>query len=438
MLVLEIKGGGGVDRFAHDGMVKKVIGSHWTWSKNLQKMAADNKIEAYVIPQGVMTQLIRDIAAHRPGIITKTGIGTFVDPRIEGGAVNSISKEAVASVIEISGEEYLFYKANSIDVAIIRASSADINGNISFRGEGLISEALSEAQAAYNNGGIVLVQVQKKEDYRFAPNDVTIPAQFVTGIVVCPDQQFSYSIVEDNRLNGIDNNRKEIVEPIEYSIEKTVIAKKVLSLIHDGDVVNLGFGLPSLVGCFAMKDPDLNNIIFTLEQGIIGGIPASGLNFGVAYYPDAYIPEPSQFDWYDGGGIDTAILSFAQFDKHGNVNVSKFNGLVNGVGGFINISQNAKKVIFVGTFTTKGLELSVDGEKIRIEKDGLIKKVVDTVDQISFNGAEAIKQDKEVYFVTERATFKLERDGIHLVSVMNGIDINIDVIDKMGFYPIIS
>ena len=399
-------------------------------------MAAENKIEAYVMPQGVMTQLTRDIAAHRPGILTKTGLGTFIDPRIEGGAMNSISHEKMASVMEIEGQEYLFYKAMPIDVAIIRGSAADVDGNISFLGEGLISEALSEAQAAYNSGGIVLVQVRERLDRRFAPYEVTIPARLVTGIVVCPDQQFSYTIVSDDRLTGIDTERREIPEAQETSIAKNLIAREVLAFIRDGDVVNLGFGLPSLVGSYARKEPSLSNVTFTLEQGIIGGVPTSGSNFGVAYYPDAFVPEPNQFDWYDGGGIDTAVLSFAQFDSRGNVNVSKFRGLVNGVGGFINISQNAKRVIFVGTFTAGGLEIQSDGDEVRIVTDGKIQKLVDMVDQISFSGEEALRRGQEVFYITERAAFTLESDGIHLISVMNGIDLERDILSRMGFLPL--
>lgn len=429
------KKGGGVDRFAHEGMVRKVVGSHWTWSKNLQKMAAENKIEAYVMPQGVMTQLTRDIAAHRPGLITKTGLGTFIDPRIEGGAVNSISRDKVASVLVLDGEEYLFYKSIKIDVAIFRAARADSEGNVSFTGEGLISEALSEAQAAYNNKGLVLVQVKERVSYRFAPNDVTIPSQLITGIVVCPKQQFSYSIVKDDRLCGIDNFRVDLPESFDGTIAKSIIARNALNYINDGDVVNLGFGLPSIIGIFARMDRRLSHVTFTLEQGIIGGIPSSGENFGVSYYPDAYVAEPNQFDWYDGGGIDTAILSFAQFDKYGNVNVSKFMGLVNGVGGFINISQNAKKVIFVGTFTTSGLEVLDNGGYLQIKQEGGIRKIIDSVEQISFSADQALRRGQEIYYITERAIFKLENDGIHLIEVTKGIDLDKDIIPNMGFLP---
>lgn len=430
------KMGGGVDRFAHVGLVKKVVGSHWTWSKQLQKMAKNNDIEAYVMPQGVMTQLTREIAAHRIGIITKVGLGTFIDPRNERGAINDVSKESVATVVELCGEEYLLYKSIPIDVAIIRGAKADIEGNVSLIGEGLISEALSEAQAAYNSGGIVLCQVKEKIDGKFKPYEITIPSRLITGICVCPNQLFSYSITKDDRLTGIDTKRKPVDEMLDDNEAKNIIAREVLRYLRNGDVVNLGFGLPSLVGSFARADSGLSDITFTLEQGIIGGIPATGTNFGVAYYPDAFIPEPNQFDWYDGGAIDTAVLSFAQFDKDGNVNVSKINGYCNGVGGFINIAQGAKKVIFVGTFTTSGLVISKNSNCIEIIKEGAIKKVVNKVDQISFSGSNALKEGKQVLFITERATFELTNDGIKLIKVMNGIDLYRDIISNMGFRPI--
>lgn len=431
------KKGGGVDRFAHPGLVCKVVGSHWTWSRQLQKMAKDNEVEAYVMPQGVMTQLTREIAAHRVGLITKVGLGTFIDPRNERGAINEISKDSVAEVVELSGDEYLLYKSFPIDVSIIRGAKADCDGNISLIGEGLISEALSQAQAAYNSGGIVLCQVKEKIEGRLKPYEITIPSKLITAVCVCPEQTFSYSIEFDDRLTGADSDIKPINELLDDNEAKNIIAKEVLSFLNNGDVVNLGFGLPSIVGSFARADSNLSDITFTLEQGIIGGVPLTGANFGVAYYPEAFVPEPNQFDWYDGGAIDTAVLSFAQFDQQGNVNVSKINGYCNGVGGFINIAQGAKKVVFVGTFTTSGLVVSKNNDSVDIIQEGRIKKLVKEVDQISFSGMNAVKEGKQVFFVTERASFELTLEGIRLIKVMNGIDLNDNILSNMDFVPII-
>ena len=431
------KHGRGVDRFAHKGMVRKVIGSHWTWSVGLQEMAQNNEIEAYVLPQGVMTELIRDIAAHRPGLLTTVGIGTFIDPRLEGGRMNAISKDVLSEVVTIDKKEYLLYKSFPVDVAIFRASYADEGGNVSFSQEGVLSEALSQCQAAKNSGGISLCQVKMQVKGKLNPYEVTVPSPLIDAIAICPAQRLSYGIEKDASV--VESSGPELVdvEKASFPVAKQVIARLVAKELRDGEIVNLGFGLPSLVGSMIRHDARLSHLKFTLEQGIWGGIPLTGPNFGIAYYPDAIVPEGNQFDFYDGGGIDTAVLSFAEFDEKGNVNVSKISGKVNGVGGFINIASNAKKVIFVGTFTTQGLEVQKQGKGIAITKEGRIHKLVKQVAQCSFNGQEALKKGQQVLFVTERACFSLCPEGVVLVRVTEGVDYETSILGAMDFVPII-
>lgn len=429
--------GRGIDRLAHENLVSEVVGSHWSWSQKMSALARAEKIEAYVLPQGTMKQLTREIAGNRPGLFTKIGIGTFIDPRLEGGKMNARSKKAYVSLFDLEGEEYLFYKSFPIDVAIIRGSIADPNGNVSFEDEGFIPEALSLAQAAKNSGGIVLCQVKARGDLPLDPQRVTVPARLIDAIVVCPEQTFSYTIEEDKRLVGKCTEYRAVSQHGDTTPIKQIIAERAMRFLIDGQVVNLGFGVPSLVGELAMKNPSLQNTCFTLEQGIWGGIPAVGSNFGVAYYPTAMVSEVNQFDFYDGGGLDTAVLSFAEFDKQGNVNVSKFGGRINGVGGFINISQSAKRVIFVGTFTAGGLVVDHCPKEITVVQEGKRKKIVNDVQQISFSGAQALKQGQEIYYVTERAVFTLTSEGVALIEVSEGIDLEKDILQSMEFTPLL-
>lgn len=432
------KQGGGADHFAHAGMVKKVVGSHWTWSVRMQELAAKEEIEAYVLPQGVMSQMTRDIAGGRPGLISRIGLGTFVDPRVEGGCMNRRSTEQLAQVLEIGGREYLLYKAFPIDVAVIRGSTADEDGNISYEQEGIVPEALSAAQAAKNSGGIVIAQVKRVVARgTIKPLQVKVPGVLVDAVVVDPEQRQSLLTDYDPSLSG---EYRVVIEDEDSRMpltERKVIARRAAEELGENDVCNLGFGMPDGVAAVVKEERGLPPVL-SVEQGIIGGIPQGGSNFGLVRNPMAILDQPYQFDWYDGGGLDVTVLSFAQFDRHGNVNVSKFGGRINGVGGFINISQGAKKVVFVGTFTAGGFCAQVEEGTIRIMTEGRNKKLVSQVEQISFSGAYARENGQKVVFVTERAVFELTPEGVKLTEIAPGMDLKRDILDQMEFVPVMD
>ena len=442
------KKGGGVDRFAHKGMVRRVIGSHWTWSVRMQQLAAEEKIEAYVLPQGTMTQLPREIAGGRPGVITQIGLGTFVDPRVEGGALNARSlknRTELVETVNLMGKEYLLYKSFPIDVALLRGTTADEEGNISVEEEGMITELLSAAQAAKNSGGIVIVQVKRLvQKGTIPPKSVQIPGVLVDAVVVDPAQRQSEKTYYNPAYSGECrlSCRMENLEERENGLTvkmadiRRLIARRAAQELKPGSIVNLGFGMPDGVPKVLKEEGRESETVLTIEQGIIGGIPAGGTDFGMAMNPTAIVDQPYQFDWYDGGGLDVAVLSFAQFDQEGNVNVSKFGGRGNGVGGFINISQATKTVLFIGTLTTGGLQETCSERGLEIQKEGTVKKAVKQVDQISFSGEFAVKNGRNVLFITERAVFKLTSQGLRVLEVAPGIDLEKDVLEQMEFRPI--
>lgn len=433
------KQGGGVDRFAHERMVRKVIGSHWTWSVHMQELARQNKIEAYVLPQGTMAQMTREIAGGRPGVLTKVGLGTFVDPRVEAGAMNSISGEKLADVVSVLGEEYLLYKSFPIDVTIIRATTADEEGNLTFEQEGILTETISAAQAAKNSGGIVIAQVKRVvKKGTLKALDVRVPGFLVDAIVVDGRQRQSLMTEYDPALSGEYRVPLENALPPMELNERKVIARRAAQEVKLDSVVNLGFGMPAGVASVINEAGLIDRIKLSVEQGLTGGVPSGGSNFGLVYNPDVILDTTHQFDWYDGGGLDLAVLSFAEFDRHGNVNVSRFGERVNGVGGFINISQSARKVIFVGTMTAGKLSCVCKDHSLCIEREGQIKKAVADVAQISFSGLYARKRKQEVLFVTERAVFRLTDEGVLLTEVAPGVRLKEDILDQMEFEPLVS
>lgn len=433
------KQGGGVDRFAHERMVRKVIGSHWTWSVHMQELARQNKIEAYVLPQGTMAQMTREIAGGRPGVLTKVGLGTFVDPRVESGAMNSISGEKLADVVSVLGEEYLLYKSFPIDVTIIRATTADEEGNLTFEQEGILTETISAAQAAKNSGGIVIAQVKRVvKKGTLKALDVRVPGFLVDAIVVDGRQRQSLMTEYDPALSGEYRVPLENALPPMELNERKVIARRAAQEVKLDSVVNLGFGMPAGVASVINEAGLIDRIKLSVEQGLTGGVPSGGSNFGLVYNPDVILDTTHQFDWYDGGGLDLAVLSFAEFDRHGNVNVSRFGERVNGVGGFINISQSARKVIFVGTMTAGKLSCVCKDHSLCIEREGQIKKAVADVAQISFSGLYARKRKQEVLFVTERAVFRLTDEGVLLTEVAPGVRLKEDILDQMEFEPLVS
>lgn len=444
LTVLHVSGvgdghGGGIDRFAHQGLVRRVIGGHWGWSPRMQAMAVEEAIEAYCLPQGVLSHLMREAAARRPGLVTTVGLGTFVDPRVDAGRLNKSAKEDLVEVVSLAGDEYLFYRTIPIDVALIRGSVADEDGNITMDDEGLFAETLSTAQAAKNSGGIVIAQVREVVPARSLDRRrIKVPGILVDAIVVDPTQPLSNATAADPTLtgaarSGADADSRPRATPMPLGVRK-VIARRAARELAEGDVVNLGFGMPDGVAAVLDEEGLAAKVTFSVEQGHIGGVPAIGTDFGLVRDADATIDAGYQFDWIDGGGVDVAVLSFAQVDAAGNVNVGRFGDRIPGVGGFINIAQGARRVVFVGTLVAGRGRYDIGDGRISVPADGA-KKFVARVEQISFAAASATAKDQPIRYVTERAVFELTRDGPLLTEIAPGVDIRADVFDHMGFTP---
>ncbi len=428
--------GGGIDRFAHDGMVRRVIGGHWGWTPRMQALAVDERIEAYCLPQGVLSHLMREIAGQRAGVVSKVGIGTFVDPRLDGGRLNKSAVDDVVHLVDLLGEEYLFTPTFAIDVAIIRGTAADADGNLHMDDEGLFAETLSAAQAASNSGGIVIAQVRELLDGRIDPRRVRVPGVLIDSIVAAPDQRLSFATQADPTMTGAE--RSNVVEAAATPLDvRKVIARRAALELHRGDVVNLGYGMPDGVSAVLAEEHQSDSVTFTVEQGHIGGNPVGGSDFGLARNQSASLDAGHQFDWYDGGGLDLAVLSFAELDKHGNVNVGRFGGRIPGVGGFINNSPGARRLVFVGTFFA-GAKYSMGKNGVPTAGPGAVPKLVDAVEQISFSARTAASTGQPVVYVTERAVFTLDVQGLRLVEIAPGLDVKRDVLDHLPFRPALA
>jgi len=429
--------GSGIGRFAHESMVRRVIGGHWTWSPSMQKLAQDNKIEAYSFPAGVIQTLFREIGSKRPGVITKIGLGTFIDPKNDGGKCNSLTKEDLVENIILNGENHLWYKPFKIDIAIIRGSAVDINGNITNQSEPADIDAFSVALAAHNCGGKVFVQVGKILDKPICPSRlVNIPGILIDGVVINKNQMQTSTGKYDPRLSGEILPPKDIfVGELPYGI-RNLICQRALKELEPGESVNFGFGIPDGIPHLAKKI-GIDSGWISVEQGLHNAEFLSGEFFGAGLYPQVILSSNDQFDIYSGGGIDTAFLGFGEIDQNGNVNVSRIGDRIIGPGGFIEISQTAKKIVFCGTFETKGLEVDIDENCLSIKNYGKIKKLVRKVNHITFNGKRAIQSGQKVLYITERAVFELTPKGIQLIEVPVGIDKQKDIINRMEFKPLI-
>lgn len=430
----------GLNHLGHEGLVHKIIGGHWALTPKLQKLALENKVEAYNLPQGVISHLYRDIAAGKPGTITHVGLKTFIDPRIEGGKLNEVTKEDIVKLINIEDKEYLLYKAFPIDVVLLRATYADEDGNATMEKEAITVDATAMAQAAKNSGGIVILQVEKVvAKSSLDPRKVKIPGIYVDAIVVSSSENHMQTFGESFNPAYCGDTKVPVdsIEPLPLN-ERKVIARRCAKELVPNAVTNLGIGIPEGIAIVANEEGIGDQMTLTVEPGGIGGVPAGGLSFGASTNPVCILDQSSQFDFYDGGGLDSAFLGLAQCDKSGNINVSKFGTKVAGCGGFINITQNAKKVIYCGTFTAGGLKVKVGDGKLIIENEGKAKKFVNAVEQITFSGEYASSIGQTVLYVTERAVFKLTTDGLVLEEIAPGVNLENDVLAHMEFKPIIS
>jgi propionate CoA-transferase len=431
--------GRGLNRLAEPGLVGRVIGGHFNFIPAIQQLIVGNQIEGYNLPLGPIVHLYRDIAAGKPGHLSRIGLGTFADPRFGGGKLNEKTTEDIVELITVGGKDYLFYRAIPINIGIIRGTTADSDGNITMEREALTIEALSLAMAAHNSGGLVIAQVERiAEKGTLNPRQVKIPAAIVDCVVVAKPENHmqTYGTVYDPAYAAEVRVPMTSIKPMEMS-ERKIIARRAAMELRPHSVVNLGVGMPEGIAAVAAEEKIGDLMTLTAEPGVIGGIPAGGFNFGAATNAQAVLDMAYQFDFYDGGGLDAAFLGLAQADKEGNLNVSKFGPRLAGAGGFINISQNAKKVVFCGTLTAGDLNVAVVDGKLLIERDGKEKKFIDQVEHRTFSGPFAAQIGKDVLYVTERCVFRLTREGLELIEIAPGIDIKRDILDRMDFEPIV-
>jgi propionate CoA-transferase len=430
----------GLNHLAHEGLLRRVVAGHWGRMPKVGNLALANKIQAYNLPQGIICQLFRDLAGGKPGTFSKVGLHTFVDPRYGGGRVNAVTTKDIVELVEVDGEEWLFYKVGKVNVAFIRGTTADTFGNITMEREALTLNTLAMAMATKNSNGIVIAQVERvAERGSLPPRQVKVPGILVDCIVVATPREHRQTVSTRYNAAYAGEFRAPRASVVSAALdERKIIARRAAFELPPNGIINLGIGMPEGVAAVAQEEHISHLLTLTVESGLIGGIPSSGSDFGTGVNMDAVIDESQQFDFYDGGGLDMACLGMAECDAAGNVNVSRFGGRLTGAGGFINISQNARLVVFVGTFTGSGLKVAVENGKVRILQEGKHRKFVKQVEQITFNGQYAYDRAKPVYYVTERCVFRRVRGGLALIEIAPGIDVARDILPHMDFEPVIG
>lgn len=408
-------------------------------------MISQNKAEAYCLPQGQIAQLYGAMARGLPGKLSKVGIGTFVDPRLEGGKMNGRTAplEDLVEVVTFRGEEYLFYKEIPIDICIIRGTACDEMGNLTTEEEAMKLEVVPAVMAAKRFGGKVIAQVkQVAQNGTLDPKKVTVPGVFIDGVVVCEnpleEHRQTSSWYFDPSYSGQLRVPQAKIAPLPLTVRK-LIGRRAVEELEKGNVVNLGTGIPNdVIGNICNEEGISDDVMITVESGIYGGVQAGGVDFGIGRNLYAMITHQEQMDYYNGAGVDVTYMGFGELDQEGNVNATKMGSRCTGSGGFIDITQNAKKVVFCGTFTARGGEYKIGNGGLDIVKEGGVRKMVQRVGQVSFNGPIARGKGQKVLIVTERAVFQLVPEGIMLTEIAPGIDLKTQVLELMDFTPIIS
>lgn len=430
--------GAGMSRFAAPGFVRRFIGSHYGHNPDLQEMIGGGRVEAFGIPGGVLSLLYREIAGNRPGLLTQVGLGTYVDPRVEGGRLNSATSGSISEVVELAGREWLFYRSFPIHACFIRATTADSEGNLTMEDEAGLADNLALASAVHNSGGVVIAEVKRLADScSLPPKQVRVPGILVDLVAVVPDQRQTAATDYSPYLAGSLRAPRTEQPNLEPGPRK-LVARRAADELRSGNVVNLGFGISTGVAAVLAEEGCYDEVVFSVEQGIIGGAPSNGLDSGTAVNAHAMIDQGAQFDLYDGGVLDVCCVSFGEVDVHGNVNVSKLAGKAVGPGGFINITQNSKKVVFCGTLTGGGLEIGITEKGIVIQQEGRYRKLVKQVEHITFSARETLAAGREIVYVTERAVLRMTAGGLEVVEIAPGVDLERDVLGQMEFRPLVS
>ena len=430
----------GLNRWCKEGLISRIIAGHFNLQPDMIQLINQEKVEAYAVPQGVMMHLYRAIGGKKPGVITPVGLKTFADPRETGGRMNKRSQTEIVKLIELEGKEYLWYKPFPIDIAVIRGTTADELGNISIEKEAIRLEFYVQALAAHNCGGKVIVQVERvTEAGMIDPRDVVVPGTLVDAVVIAKPENHWQSMAEpyNPALTGDVRLPLSTIEPIPLNERKIVCRRAAMEFIPQA-VINFGIGMPDGVASVVAEEGFIDILTATVEPGVIGGVPCGGLRFGCAVNPLAIIDHPSMFDFYDGGGLDIAFLGMGELDQYGNVNVSKFGPRIPGPGGFVNITQASKSVVFCGTFTASGLQVDIKDSQLKIISEGQVKKLVPKVEHITFSGEYAREKGQKVVYVTERAVFAIQSAGLTLIEIAPGVDLDKDVVGQMGFSPRIA
>ena len=427
----------GLNHLGHEGLLARTIGGHYGLLPKIEELVLGEKVAAYNLPEGILVHLYRSIASGAPGILSSIGIGTFVDPRLEGGKVNASSIEDLVERTTVLGREYLFYRGFPVDVAIIRGTTADPLGNVTMEREAVALETKELAMAAKASDGYVICQVERVADAgSLDSRDVVVPGILVDAVVVASPENHlqTWSNTYNPAMSGEIRIPTGAIEPLPLNI-RTVIARRAAAELESDFIVNVGLGLPELIGRVAGEEGVQDLATFTLDTGVIGGIPLSGLDFGGAVNREAVLSHTSAFDFIDGGGLDAVFLGVAECDGEGNVNVSRFGKRLAGCGGAINLTQRTDRVVFLTPFTSGGLEGEIQNGELVLNKEGRFCKFVESVDQITFSAEVAKRNQQVVTYVTERCVFHLRSSGLVLTEVAPGVDVERDILSILPFEP---